>query len=149
MMSPSGSSLSWMAETWAYMSLRMSMSRFMMFAGRESNYSRQVADGPSTFEGNPWLNTTRHPAAATNCVADVLTSSWALHTTTHIVWASTQWTGKSNTSVNTLPNPNDGGRQAQPAAIDFTSMVVQLKARARTDMVFAALNFKSSSLTCQ
>ena len=76
------------------------LERSVADAGREPNYSRQVADGPSTFEGIPWLNTTKHPAAATNCVADVLTNSWALHTTTHIVWASTQWTVKSITSVN-------------------------------------------------
>ena len=83
---------------------------------REPNYSRQVADGPSTFEGTPWLNTT--------CS----------------LWASTQRARKET----------DGGRQAQPAATDFTSMVVQLRARARTDMVFAAiLNFTSSNLTCQ
>ena len=130
--------------------LRDVLERSVADASREPNYSRQVADGPRTFEDNPWLNTTKHPAAATNCVADVLTNSWALQTTTHSVWASTRWTGIQNTSVNTSPNPNDGGRQAQPAAIDFTSMVVQLRARARTDMVFAALlNFKSSSLTCQ
>ena len=59
-MSPSGSALSWMAETRAYMSLRMSVSRFMTSKKEVSRTLAVVADGPSTFEGNPWLNTTRH-----------------------------------------------------------------------------------------
>ena len=100
------------------------LERSVADAGRELSYSREVADGPSTFEGNPWLNTTRHPAAATNCVADVLTNSWALQTTTHMVWAS----GTSKHGLKHYQTQTMVVDKAQPAAIDFTSMVVQPKA---------------------
>ena len=123
------------------------LERSVADAGREPNYCRQVADGPSTFEGNPWLNTTKH-AAATKCVADVLTNSWALQTTTHIVWASTQWTKKSNTSENTLPT--------QTMVVDKLSQQPRLhvhggptKSTSQNRHGLCCTSVKSSSLTCQ